>query len=170
MGEIILLDCAACGRASGRIVKGMCPRCYMKSWNQSPGGRAARERKYEGNRSKRVPRTAEQIAAGVPPSRNESRLGSAASWYGSESKVPPAVQRRIFELYSQGVDAPEIASDVRVHAETVRRIIQRGVLSPKHVAPYRCGGCGNKVCALPCFICESRRVHANSRNLGQLVG
>jgi hypothetical protein len=109
------------------------------------------------------------------PAQSEKRLRNAgeaeptsAAWYSTTSKITEDSQRLIFAMWAAGRDAAEIARVVNHSAILVQSLIDRGVISPQRVAPYRCPGCRNRVVTLPCFICESKRIHANSRKVREV--
>lgn len=133
--------CSECGASSPWICKTKCKACYNRE-----------------HRRLRNPTTTSEPSARRRTNDREAQL--AVAWYSASTKIPMDEQRLIFAAHAQGIPHTEIARDLgRNHAE-VSGLIQRGIISPRSVPAYRCGGCGNRVVSIPCFICESRRVHA----------
>lgn len=93
---------------------------------------------------------------------------SAAAWYANVSKMTEDQQRTAFAMYADGHEPSAIAKVVNHPAALVESLLQRGVISPRRVDAYRCQGCRNKVVTVPCFICETKRIHANSRKLREV--
>jgi rRNA maturation endonuclease Nob1 len=158
MGTAVWLECDQCKRQTASMKKGLCPRCYRKQWLQTEGGQRLRERVAQSRKTPITQRTR------VRNTDNEDGT-SATAWFGTLAKIPEDAQRAIFALWSAGRDVPEIAAQVGIHTNLVQTLITRGIISPRHVPPYRCQACRNKVVTIPCFICESKRIHRHSRKL-----
>lgn len=156
------MRCDDCGRnlEGQKVIKGMCRTCYHRHWFKTQAGQSRLRRKAD--QRKAVPTASKRL-------RNaEEAEPTSAAWYSTTAKITEESQRLIFAMWSAGRDAVEIARVVKHPATLVQSLIDRGVISPQRVAPYRCPGCSNRVVTLPCFICESKRIHANSRKVREV--
>lgn len=91
-----------------------------------------------------------------PAYRDES---GATPFYSSLSKIDIDVQREILDYGSRNVPPIWIAHQYKIPVPLVKSILDRGIISPRFVKPYRCKGCGHRVVASPCMLCESKQVH-----------
>ncbi len=158
MGTSVWLECDVCKRHTASMTKGMCAKCYRKVWLNTPAGKRLRQRVADARKSPATKQTR------VRNTDNDDGA-TATAWYGSVAKIPEDKQRAIFALWSAGRDVTEIGDLVGVHANLCHSLITRGIISPRHVDPYRCQTCRNRVVTIPCFICESKRIHKHSRKL-----
>lgn len=151
--------CGDCGRSATKLVKGRCPRCYRRIWIQSDAGQQSRERVKA---ARKQPAT---LQRSTRVRNDDDDAACATAWYSSTTKIAIDTQRQIFAMWSAGREVLEISNALDVQYRLVQSLIDRGAISPRKVAPYRCSGCRNKTVTLPCFICESKRMHRHSRNL-----
>jgi hypothetical protein len=83
---------------------------------------------------------------------------ASGAFYSPLNKIPIETQRRCVDLIRRGRTDIEVSRMLKLHTSIVREFRSRNAISPVRCKAYRCGGCGCKSVAKPCFICESRRM------------